>query len=84
MFADLHGNEQFGGGMRACLAHGFSEQAMLINLAMALQKFQLEKADPHYELDLRWTMSISPLDFKMKVRRRTGRSLTTGIPGGGT
>jgi len=50
---------------------------------MVLQKFQLKKADPDYDLQLMWTMTIKPLDFKMNVRRRPGRSLMSGIPGGG-
>ena len=56
---------------------------MLINLAMVLQRFQIEKAIPEYNLELKSTLTIKPVNFKMKVRRRPGRSLMTGLPGGG-
>lgn len=73
---------QFGNGMRACIGRGFAEQEMVMNIALVLQRFQLELADPNYELKLKSSLTIKPLDFKMKVRRRPGKSLLTGIPGG--
>jgi cytochrome P450/NADPH-cytochrome P450 reductase len=73
----------FGDGLRACLGRGFAEQEMLINIAMVLQKFQVELADPDYKLQLLSTLSIKPPNFKMKARRRQGKSLLVGIPGGG-
>lgn len=36
------------------------------------------QADPEYELQLKSTLTIKPAGFKMKVRRRPGRSLMTG------
>lgn len=56
---------------------------MLINLAMILQKFDLEKVDPNYQLRLRGQMALKPIDFRIRVRRRPGRGLMVGIPGGG-
>lgn len=76
--------KQYGDGLRACIGRGFAEQEMLINLAMILQKFDMEKVDPDYELRLRGQMALKPIDFKIRVRRRPGRSLMVGIPGGGT
>lgn len=49
---------------------------------MVLQRFQLELADPNYTLELKATLTIKPKNFKMKVRRRPGRSDWHGIPGG--
>ncbi|KAK4626456.1 Bifunctional cytochrome P450/NADPH--P450 reductase [Fulvia fulva] len=72
----------FGSGMRACIGRGFAEQEMIINFAMVLQRFQLELADPSYELQLKSTLTIKPWQFRMKVRRRQGKSPHVGIPGG--
>lgn len=72
----------FGTGARACIGRAFAEQEMLINIAMVLQRFQLELADPSYELELKSTLTIKPKGFKMKVRRRPGKSMWAGIPGG--
>ena len=68
--------------MRACIGRGFAEQEMLMNMALVLQRFQLELADPNYNLKLKNTQTIKPFEFKLKVRRRPGKSLMTGIPGG--
>ena len=54
----------------------------LRNIALVLQRFQLEMADPSYELQLKSTLTIKPWHFRMKVRRRPGKNLMTGIPGG--
>ena len=68
--------------MRACIGRGFAEQEMIMNIALVLQRFQLEMADPEYDLQLKSTLTIKPLGFRMKVRRRPGKTLLTGIPGG--
>ncbi|CAK3933249.1 cytochrome P450 [Lecanosticta acicola] len=83
-FAHLPPNawKPFGNGPRACIGRGFAEQEMAINLAMVLQRFQLELANPSYELQLKSTLTIKPWNFKMKVRRRPGKSINVGIPGG--
>lgn len=83
-FASLPPNswKPFGNGMRACIGRGFAEQEMLINTALVLQKFQLEFADPSYELGITSTLTIKPKCFKMKVRRRRGKGILTGVPGG--
>lgn len=72
----------FGNGMRACIGRGFAEQEMIMNFAMVLQRFQLELADPRYELLMKSTLTIKPWNFRMKVRRRQGKGLYVGIPGG--
>lgn len=40
----------FGDGPRACIGRGFAEQEMIMVTALVLQKFQVEMADPSYEL----------------------------------
>lgn len=72
----------FGDGMRACIGRGFAEQEILINMAMVLQKFDIEKVDPAYELKLKGQMGVKPIDFFIRVRPRPGRGLMFGIPGG--
>lgn len=49
---------------------------------MVLQKFDIEKVNPDYELQLTGQMGVKPVDFKIRVRRRADRTLMTGIPGG--
>lgn len=70
----------FGNGIRACIGRAFAEQEMIINMALVLQNFQLELADPSYELRLKSTLTIKPEGFQIKVRRRTGLSSSV-IPG---
>ncbi|KAF7502833.1 hypothetical protein GJ744_005012 [Endocarpon pusillum] len=74
----------FGDGLRACIGRGFAEQEILINMAMVLQRFDIEKVDPDYQLQLKGQMGVKPVDFKIRVRRRPGRGLMFGIPGGST
>ena len=40
----------FGTGMRACIGRAFAEQEMLMNVALILQRFQVQMADPSYTL----------------------------------
>jgi cytochrome P450/NADPH-cytochrome P450 reductase len=40
----------FGDGVRACIGRTFAEQEMIMVVALILQKFQVEMADPGYEL----------------------------------
>ena len=75
---------QFGDGLRACIGRGFAEQEILICMAMVLQKFNVELVKPDYELQLTGQMGVKPVDLKIRVRRRQGRTLTLGIPGGGS
>jgi cytochrome P450/NADPH-cytochrome P450 reductase len=42
----------FGTGMRACIGRAFSEQEMLIIVALILQRFQVDMADPSYNLGM--------------------------------
>ncbi len=72
----------FGNGLRACIGRGFAEQEMILNTAMLLQRFSPEMVDPGYKLEIKSTLTIKPDGFYMRVRRRPGKSLLTGIPGG--
>ncbi|KAF2211670.1 hypothetical protein CERZMDRAFT_68391 [Cercospora zeae-maydis SCOH1-5] len=72
----------FGNGVRACIGRGFAEQEMIMNVAMVLQRFQIELADPSYELQIKSTITIKPHNFRIKVKRRQGKSTYVGIPGG--
>lgn len=72
----------FGNGLRACIGRGFAEMEMVINTAMILQRFNPEMVDPQYDLQIKSTLTIKPEGFYMRVRRRPGKTLLTGIPGG--
>jgi cytochrome P450 / NADPH-cytochrome P450 reductase len=58
----------FGNGMRACIGRAFAEQEMVINLALVLQRFQLEMADPTYTLKLKSTLTIKPWNFRKQTQ----------------
>ena len=51
----------FGIGMRACIGRAFAEQEMLLNVALILQRFQVEMADPTYDLGKQDTENMMPL-----------------------
>jgi cytochrome P450/NADPH-cytochrome P450 reductase len=40
----------FGDGPRACIGRGFAEQEMILMVALIMQNFNVEMADPSYEL----------------------------------
>lgn len=40
----------FGDGVRGCIGRTFAEQEMIMVVALILQKFQVELADPGYQL----------------------------------
>lgn len=40
----------FGFGMRSCIGRSFAEQEMVMIVALILQRFQIEAADPTYDL----------------------------------
>ncbi|KAF2470639.1 bifunctional P-450/NADPH-P450 reductase [Lindgomyces ingoldianus] len=67
----------FGDGPRACIGRGFAEQEMVMVVALILQKFQVEMADPRYQFHVKVSLTLKPADFKIKVRRRLGRDLST-------
>lgn len=43
----------FGVGDRACIGRVFTEQEMILNVALILQRFQVEMVDPMYDLSKR-------------------------------
>lgn len=49
-----------------------------------LQRFQIQKADSSYKLQMKSNLTTKPANFKMKARRRPGRGIMAGIPGGAT
>ncbi|KAL0253291.1 hypothetical protein SLS55_010263 [Diplodia seriata] len=71
----------FGVGMRSCIGRAFAEQEMLINVALLLQRFQVEMADPSYVLVNKSTLTIKPDGFFIKVRRRPGKGPMVGLAG---
>ena len=60
----------FGNGMRGCIGRPFAWQEALLALAMILQHFDLEAADPAYKLKIKETLTIKPEGFKMRARLR--------------
>lgn len=63
----------FGTGARACPGRAIAEQEMITAWALIFQRFNIELADPEYQLKIKPTLTIKPDDFKFKVRRRPGK-----------
>lgn len=60
----------FGNGQRSCIGRGFALQEAQLVLAMFLQRFELELADPTYELDVKETLTLKPDGLKVRLRHR--------------
>lgn len=71
----------FGTGMRACIGRALAEQEILIAAALIFQRFNIEMADPSYQLRVKSTLTVKPENFTIKVRRRPGKPDMVGIPG---
>ena len=69
----------FGNGVRACIGRDFAMQEAIMTIALILQRFHIEKADPLYSLRVEQTITQKPVGFFMKARRRPGTRLSTGI-----
>ncbi|KAL8822904.1 MAG: hypothetical protein Q9191_006369, partial [Dirinaria sp. TL-2023a] len=74
----------FGDGARACIGRAFAEQEMMIIVTLILQRFSPRMADPSYDLKIKATLTVKPDEFRIKVRRRPGKSDYVGLPGGGS
>lgn len=66
----------FGNGMRACIGRPFAWQEAMLVMAMLLQNFDFELADPSYELHYKQTLTTKPKDFYMKAILRHGTTAT--------
>lgn len=60
----------FGNGQRACIGRPFAMQEATLVVAMVLQRFDLIEADPGYQLKVKETLTLKPLDFRVRVKRR--------------
>lgn len=60
----------FGNGMRGCIGRPFAWQEALLVVAVVLQNFSLEAADPAYKLKIKETLTMKPDGFKMRAKLR--------------
>ena len=60
----------FGNGQRGCIGRGFAMQEAVLVLAMILQRFDIEAADPAYRLVVAETLTLKPQGFFMRARPR--------------
>lgn len=76
----------FGNGQRACIGRGFAMQEAVLAIALIVARFDLEMADPSYDLEIRQTLTIKPDHFKIIARPRFGRnqSILAELIAGGT
>ncbi|KAK7993410.1 hypothetical protein PG989_006791 [Apiospora arundinis] len=66
----------FGTGVRSCIGRAFAWQEALLAIAMILQNFNVELADPDYEMKIVQSLTIKPKDFNIKVSLRSGITAT--------
>ena len=71
-FAKLPPNswKPFGNGQRSCIGRPFAMQEATLVLAAVLQRFDIAKADPGYQLKIKQTLTIKPDGFFVKLKRR--------------
>ncbi|ESK87864.1 cytochrome p450 [Moniliophthora roreri MCA 2997] len=70
--------QPFGYGVRACIGRPFAWQEVALIIASIAQKFDLELADPSYNLLIKQTLTVKPGNFRIKARlRKTGPPLQT-------
>lgn len=62
----------FGNGQRSCIGRGFALQEAQLVLALMLQRFDLDWADPSYEMSVKETLTLKPEGFFARLRRRDG------------
>lgn len=66
----------FGNGMRGCIGRAFATQEALLIIALLLQSFTFEMADPGYQLKIKETLTVKPDKFRMKAKLRRGGTAT--------
>ncbi|WP_433519540.1 bifunctional cytochrome P450/NADPH--P450 reductase [Nonomuraea sp. CA-143628] len=64
----------FGHGARACIGRPFALQEATLVLAMMLQRFDIELADPGYELVIQESLTIKPKNLAIRATPRLARS----------
>ena len=69
----------WGNGQRECIGREFAMQEAIMTMALILQRFELEMADPSYTLKISQTITQKPLGFEIKVRRREGKDAMVGL-----
>jgi cytochrome P450/NADPH-cytochrome P450 reductase len=55
--------KSFGNGARGCIGRAFAIQETTLVIALLLQNFDFEFADPGYQLAIQRTLTIKPKDF---------------------
>lgn len=60
----------FGNGARACIGRQFALQEAKLTLALMLQRFDFQKVDPNYTLDVRETLTFKPQGFQVIPKLR--------------
>jgi len=63
----------FGNGQRSCIGRPFAMQEATLAVATILQRFDVTKADPDYQLRIKETLTLKPEGFFIKARRRDVR-----------
>ncbi|MER8237315.1 cytochrome P450, partial [Streptomyces sp. NPDC094049] len=70
----------FGHGARACIGRPFALQEAVLVLAMVLQRFDLELADPGYELAVHETLTVKPAGLAVRATPRRTPAPGSSVP----
>nr|POE52309.1 bifunctional cytochrome p450/nadph--p450 reductase [Quercus suber] len=65
----------FGNGVRGCIGRPFAWQEALLTFALLMQIFDFKATNPSYLLKIKQTLTIKPLDFKMRATMRNASLL---------
>ncbi|KAJ7579317.1 cytochrome P450 [Mycena floridula] len=71
------------GSLRSCIGRPFAWQEVILVLVSIMQKFDLELADPSYELEFNQTLTIKPKQLGIRARLRKDKPLLSTAPSAG-
>ncbi|KAJ7579319.1 fatty acid hydroxylase [Mycena floridula] len=71
------------GSLRSCIGRPFAWQEVILVIVSIMQKFDLELANPSYQLEFGQSLTIKPKHFGIRARLRKDKPLLTTVPSAG-
>lgn len=66
-----HAWKPFGTGQRVCIGRPFAMQEATLVLASIIQRFDLELANPNYQLSIKETLTLKPENLRIRAKLRS-------------